>query len=178
MRMTPPWNVIGFFISLLHFSVGRLEVHVFGIFQDSKFDEKKWRPNLAVMHGVSTFFIKMCLVCRTNLIQNALCSYDQSANFINSKHARRRSRKFFRPFWSQKFLQKPTKFLHNSYVCPRDFLMKLQNELSPTIKYFQNVLWPYNYYHSIPLDIRNIKHTYNIHSKCIVRNVGAKNSAK
>ena len=78
--------------------MGGLEVHVFGIFQDSKFDEKKWRPNLAVMHGVSTFFIKMCLVRRTNLIQSALCSYDQSANFINSKHARRRSNNFFRPF--------------------------------------------------------------------------------
>ncbi len=64
------------------------------------------------------------------------------------------------------FHPKKSGFLKNfepdSELHPRHFLTKLKKSLSPVLKYFWDVVWCSNCHQSIPRDVRNIKHTYNI----------------
>ena len=79
--------------------------------------------------------------------------------------------------WIFKILEKKCEFsifeLH-----PRYFLTKLKKSLPPALKYFSDVLRCYNCHQSIPLNVRNIKHNYNMCWKCRDRDLEAKNWAK
>ena len=128
--------------------------------------------------GINTFSDINCFRCRTLMIQNALCFPDLGACFIYLERVHKTSRKLSRLLWSRETPQKPSKFRHIFELHPRYFLTKLKKSLPPALKYFSDVLRCSNCHQSIPLNVRNIKHDYNMCWKCIHRDIEAKNWAK
>ena len=82
--------------------------------------------------------------------------------------------------WIWDFLgfQNCQKFLLGFLLHPRYFLTKLKKCVSPALKSFWWSIWYCNCYHSIPLDLRNMKNNYNIFQKCIDRDPESKNQTQ